>query len=80
MAEFLNVKEDFPQETIDELTKQLEKIEIPENTEPKKTGSQPENEKDDRKPEDQGPNEEWSEKLLSSKTVTRLHLYCLIAE
>ena len=47
VAEFLNVKEDFPKETIDELTQMLEKIEKPENNGQETA----QNENDDRQPE-----------------------------
>ena len=47
VAEFLNVKEDFPKETIDELTQMLEKIEKPENNGQETA----QNENDDRRPE-----------------------------
>lgn len=48
VAEFLNCKEDFPEDTVKELTEQFEKIDVePENKEPGNAG----NEEDDRQEE-----------------------------
>ena len=56
MAEYLNVKEDFPKETIAELTKQLEKIEKPDDNQQETA----QNENDDRQPEAEEA-KEWND-------------------
>ena len=64
VAEFLNVKEDFPKETIDELTQMLEKIEKPENNGQETA----QNENDDRQPEGE-ETKEWNEPVVAVKII-----------
>ena len=58
VAEYLNVKEDFSKETIAELTKQLEKIEKPDDNQQETA----QNENDDRQPEAEEA-KEWNDQL-----------------